>query len=274
MDLLESSRIMRVGDRLSYQIVEEREPFQRLFVDSEGMVDVPLIGRQKAAGLSPQAFAYQLKQELEKDFFHQATVLVAFDAADGTRGEVKVVGMVVRPGPMPIMADEVLTASLALTRSGGARPGAALDKAVILRVDPTNPESQERITVDLRAVLEQGDVAADRVLLPDDTLVLPESANLRGTFLITGEVGAEGVYTLPVDGTRMMVSEAVMRAGGFSKFANKRRVILMRADPSLPEAQRRVIVDVQRVLEDGDRSGDVPVGPDDVIRVTDRKFVW
>jgi len=274
MELLDDSRPLRVGDRLSYQVVEEREPAVRLFVDAEGKVDVPLIGRVDATHLTPKAFAQKVKQELEQDFFYRATVLVDFENADGARGEVKVVGLVLRPGPLPIPADEVLTASTALIRSGGVRAGADLSHVTILRGDSQNPDEQERITVDLKEVLEEGNLAADKVLRPDDTLVVPESSQVGGTYFITGEVAGEGVYNLPADGSDLTVSEAVLRAGGFAKFANKRRVLLIKADESLPEDQRRLVVDVQRILEQGDRSNDPVLGPDDIIRVTDRKFAW
>ncbi|MDP0499552.1 MAG: polysaccharide biosynthesis/export family protein [Verrucomicrobiota bacterium JB022] len=274
MELLDDTRTLRVGDRLTYQVIEEREPTMRLFVDAQGNVDVPLAGRMQAAGKTPKGFAQDVKQALEKDFYYQATVLIDFERADGARGEVKVVGMVVRPGPMPIPADEVLTASMALLRSGGTRVGADLTKVTILRGDATDPESQEKIVIDLTEVLDKGNLGADRVLQPDDTLVIPESNRLGGTYYITGEITSEGVYNLPTDNTRVTVSEAVLKAGGFAKFANKRRVVLIRADTSLPEDKRRVVVDVQRILEEGDRKNDPVLEPDDIIRVTDRKFAW
>lgn len=272
MDLLDDRRTFEIGDRLAYQVLEEREPAVVLFVNDRGEVEVPLAGPVAAHGLTARRLAYRIKDLLEQTYFHRATVLVQHSHADNTRGRINLVGRVQRPGPQQIPADEVLTVSSAILRAGGFAPGA--DRAGVTIVRAADGEGgEERITVDLVDVLENGNLAADRVVRPEDVIVVPERADASGTYYVTGEVGSPGVFNIPPTGG-MQLSEAILRAGGFAKFADRRRVQLIRGDTSLPEDERRLTVNVQAILEDGQRDLDVPVYANDIIRVRDRPFVW
>ena len=53
------------------------------------------------------------------------------------------------------------------------------------------------------------------------------------------------LYTIPND-KDFTVSKAVLMAGGFTKFADKRKVKLIRADLSLEDSEKTVIVNVAR----------------------------
>src|SRR5690606_5898233 len=126
MDLLDDRRAMQVGDYLLYQVLEEREPPQVVFVNDRGEIDLPLIDSVPAKGMTCLKFAVEVKKRLEQTFFHRATVLVRFQHADNSRGQVNIVGRVSRPGPVRIPADEIMTVSSVVTRAGGGLAGADL----------------------------------------------------------------------------------------------------------------------------------------------------
>ena len=92
MSLLDDEQLMRVGDRLTYSVLEERERPQILFVHDRGEVDVPLIGRVSALGKTCRTVAYEMKSLLEVDFYHRATVLIDFPLISNSRGEVVILG--------------------------------------------------------------------------------------------------------------------------------------------------------------------------------------
>lgn len=88
-----------------------------------------------------------------------------------------------------------------------------------------------------------------------------------GVVYVTGQVATQGPLEIP-RGETFTVSKAILRAGGFADFANKRRVRVLRQRPGgTPE---RIIVDVKAVIEGGRLDKDVIVEPGDYIVVPER----
>lgn len=270
MDLLDEERKLSVGDRIIYLVVEEKEPGVQLFVNDRGLIDFPLIGRYPASGKTCKELAYELKALLEVDFFHQATVLIRHQFGDNSRGRVNVVGRVARPGPVNIPADDVLTVSDVILRVGGVLPGGNRRAVEIVREDPDDPEGQIRLEVDLADILDNGNLRADQVVKPGDVIVVPETESHGGTYYVTGSVNAPGEYSLPADGSDFTLSQAILKAGGFTRFANQDAVILIRQTEE--GETRRSNVDVQSILEEGRRENDLILRADDIIRVNERFF--
>lgn len=266
MDLLDDRRNMQVGDRLIYQVEEEQEPPIIVFVDDRGHVEVPLIGLVEAEGKTPRQLAHEIRDLLEVTYFHRATVRIEYQYADRSRGRITLAGQVTRPGPMSIPADEILTVSNALLRAGGFTPGAERSTVQLVRRDPDNPDDEQTLELDMVRILEEGIVAEDIPVQDGDLIVVPRRDVLSAKFIINGSVLSPGLYDLPAD-QELTVSEAILKAGGFAKFANRRQVRLIRADKTLPDAEQNVLVDVRRILETGDRSNDPVIKPDDIIRV-------
>ena len=271
MDLLDDLRRIQNFDRLLYRVVEEREPAQLLLVDDNGQVDVPLIGLVPAKGLTCRALAAALKSRLEVDYFHRATVLVEYQFADNTRGKVNLVGRVMRPGPIPIPMDDVLTVSGAILRTGGFLTGANRTAVQLIRTDAANPEAVQKFTINVADILDKGNLAADMLVKPDDTILVPEGAAAGGTYYVTGSVNTPGEFPFPDSNKGFTVSQAILRAGGFAKFANRDEVLVIRADPNKPGDPKRIKVNVREILEEGRRSNDLELKPDDIVRVRE---VW
>jgi protein involved in polysaccharide export with SLBB domain len=82
------------------------------------------------------------------------------------------------------------------------------------------------------------------------------------SFYVTGEVRASGNY--PYKGASITVSKAIATAGGFTDFANKRKVKLIRADG------RKQTINCNEVIDHPER--DPQVFPDDKIHVPRRLF--
>jgi protein involved in polysaccharide export with SLBB domain len=85
----------------------------------------------------------------------------------------------------------------------------------------------------------------------------------RGKVYVYGNVKGQGPQEIPADET-YTVSKAIIRAGGFGDFANKRKVRLTRKDG------KNFIVDLKRVIEEGHTEEDVVLEPDDQIQVPQR----
>jgi polysaccharide biosynthesis/export protein len=86
------------------------------------------------------------------------------------------------------------------------------------------------------------------------------SEKSRGKVYVTGQVKAQGPQEIPADET-YTVSKAVIRAGGFGDFGNKRKVKLTRKNGTT------VVVDLKRIIEQGHSEEDPVLQPDDQIYV-------
>jgi protein involved in polysaccharide export with SLBB domain len=89
------------------------------------------------------------------------------------------------------------------------------------------------------------------------------SEKSRGKVYVYGNVKGQGPQEIPADEI-YTVSKAIIRAGGFGDFANKRKVRVTRKNG------KNYIVDLKRVIEEGHTDEDVVLEPDDQIQVPQR----
>ena len=89
------------------------------------------------------------------------------------------------------------------------------------------------------------------------------SEKSRGRIYVYGSVKAQGPQEIPPDES-YTVSKAIIRAGGFGDFANKRKVKVTRKNG------KEFNVDLKRVIEEGHTEEDIVPVPDDQIYVPQR----
>jgi protein involved in polysaccharide export with SLBB domain len=95
------------------------------------------------------------------------------------------------------------------------------------------------------------------------------SSKSLGRIYLTGQVRSQGPIEIPPD-ERFTLSKAIVKAGGFADFANKKKVKLIRRGPSgAPQTQ---IIDVEAITTRGELDKDVELQPDDTIIVPE-KFI-
>ena len=173
MEVLDTTRRLGAGDRLSYRIVEERRQPVPLVVADNGEVEVPLIGRIAARGRTCKELAQAIRPVLEREYFYKATVIVALDAISvKARGHVFLSGQVRTQGAIDIPPDERFTLSRAILKAGGFADFANTKKVKIVRKSAGG--ATQTIIVDLDAVTVKGELDKDPELLPEDTIIVPE----------------------------------------------------------------------------------------------------
>jgi protein involved in polysaccharide export with SLBB domain len=86
------------------------------------------------------------------------------------------------------------------------------------------------------------------------------SEKSRGKVYVYGSVKGQGPQEIPTDET-YTVSKAIIRAGGFGDFADKKKIKLTR------KSGETLTVNLKRIIEEGHTDEDVTVGPDDQIYV-------
>jgi polysaccharide export outer membrane protein len=123
--------VLAPGDRVSvvvFQHPETSTPPQGLVLDTDGKLDLPLVGTVALAGRTLDEARAHLTAEFQR-YLREPRVALNLLEAHGRR--VYVYGEVDRPGPYPL--DRPLTALQALTLAGGFRPGADRDQVALLR---------------------------------------------------------------------------------------------------------------------------------------------
>ena len=124
---------------------------------------------------------------------------------------------------------------------------------------PAQGRTCKELAYTIKSALEKEYYYHATVILAVDRV----SEKSRGQVYVYGSVKGQGPQEIPADET-YTVSKAIIRAGGFGDFANKRKVKLTRKNG------KTVTVDLKRVIEEGHTEEDVVVQPDDQIYVPQR----
>lgn len=95
---------------------------------------------------------------------------------------------------------------------------------------------------------------------------LVNKTRVTGKVYVTGQVRNKGGYEIPA-GETLTVSKAILNAGGFSDFSDKKNVRLIR---KTAEGKQSLTINVLNIWEKGKLEEDLVVQPDDLIVVPAR----
>src|ERR1044071_898497 len=93
---------------------------------------------------------------------------------------------------------------------------------------------------------------------------------MTGKVYVTGQVRNNGGFDIPA-GDTLTVSRAILNAGGFSDFSDKKNVKLIRKTASGKETRT---INVQEIWEKGKLDQDLAIQPGDLIVVPERLVKW
>lgn len=122
----------------------------------------------------------------------------------------------------------------------------------------------KQLASEIKSVLEKKYYREATVFLGVD--LMSKSA---GKVYLAGRVRFPGYLDIPADEV-FTVSKAVLRAGGFTEFADKRHVKITRKTGNGPTDIETYLVDVAQVLEKGQAGQDFELKPDDRLFVPSR----
>jgi len=92
---------------------------------------------------------------------------------------------------------------------------------------------------------------------------------LLGRVYLWGQVHNQGAIDLQVN-ENLTAGEAILRAGGFGDFANKKKVVVVRANVNPKDAKQSFELDMTDILEKGNIDKDIVLQPNDLIIVPSR----
>lgn len=212
----------RIGpnDLLEIRVFELQQLDRTVRVAREGTISLPLLGEIKVGGLTPrhaeEAIARELRdRNLVKD--PQVSVFVK----EFISRRVFVQGAVYKPGIVDLLGERTLLDVIG--EAGGLNDRAG--KSIFI-VRPFGKDGEEeRIQVDAERLVYQGDPAANVVVQPGDSILVPYQQVFH--VYVNGAVSKPG----PVEfksGEPITVLQAVTAAGGGNDRANEGRVQVIR----------------------------------------------
>jgi polysaccharide export outer membrane protein len=171
MEQLDGQTLIKIGDQLTFRILEDEDTATSLTVNDSGQVHVPYVGSVTAVNRTPRDLAYQIKQALERNLYKKATVMIAVERpTTRSPGKVYLTGEVAKPGVIELRANESLTLTQAILQVGGFSDFANKRKVKLMRKSASG--SQVKI-IDVSAVIDQGRTDLDEMLKPGDVIVVP-----------------------------------------------------------------------------------------------------
>jgi len=174
MEALDNKYQLAIGDHVNLRIVEDNEEPKSLVVADSGEIEVPYLGRYPVTGKTCLQLARELKIELQKDYYYQATVMIAVDLKTKGASKIYLFGPVRAPGEQEFSSDEGLTLSKAILRAGGFSDFADRRHVRVSRKSATPGGKEQTFTVNVEDILEKGKIQSDLKLEPDDLITIPE----------------------------------------------------------------------------------------------------
>ncbi len=175
MELLDDVQPLGRGDRISYRVIEDEEDPKPLTVTDSGDVEVPYYGLVRADGKTSRQLAKEIKGLLEKNYYYQATVIIAVELINRARilGKVYVTGQVRSPGAQEMLASDTNTVSKAILKAGGFSDFADKRKVQIVRDAADAAGGKKVFTVNVSDIWQKGLTGLDVVLQPEDQIFVP-----------------------------------------------------------------------------------------------------
>lgn len=239
------------GDVLDVFVWGVKELNVSVRVRPDGKITIPGVGDVKASGFTPPGLQKSLGERL-KELVKNPNVTVT--VREITNSKVYIFGGGVKSAAYDLNRSTTL---LQLLCNLGDVKTADLRRAYVLR-------NGKMIKVGFHNLFINGDTSADIAIESNDSIYIP--LNMEKSVYVLGAVNAPKFIEYR-DG--MTVMQAILEAGGFSKFAKQNDTTILRN-----EGGKEVIIQVKAkdILNDGDLSQNQKLKPNDYIMVKESIF--
>jgi len=240
------------GDRFRF-LVRGRPDIteENIVVSPDGEVALPRVGLLTVQGLTLAEVTQIARQRLES-YYEQPDITLVMQ--EFSNNKVFVLGRVANPGAVHFKGPGTLLEALAL--AGGLPTDTArsfLTRCMIVR------GRDQVIWIDLKDLLEKGNMALNPRLKNNDVVFIPQSEDQMA--YVMGAVLTPGVLVLR---SQMTLLDAVMASGGASRDANIDSIFLVRAAPDGSAVQT---VSLNNMLREGDLARNYVLKDGDIVYV-------
>ncbi|MFB3905235.1 MAG: polysaccharide biosynthesis/export family protein [Acidobacteriota bacterium] len=250
------------GDVIEVKVFGEDQFNQVARLSGSGEITMPFIGNVQLGGLSQFEAEARLRELLGASLLKNPQVVVFI--REYRSQPVFILGAVNSPGQY-LMTHQLRLVD-ALSMAGGLSPNRAGENVIVQRNGGTDSTSKtETIRVDLKELLEEGNLALNIPLQGGDIVQVPE--RLRQVFYVIGEVHRPGLFELPAK-QPLFLTQALAQAGGPMRTAKIKKGMLIRFDEK--GGRKEIAVNLDNILKG--RTSDMSLSPNDVIFVPGSTF--
>ena len=254
------------GDQILIRAIDVEEIDNKpVFVDRRGNIDMPVVGKLQAAGLTPDQLENAIKLRLTRVLRNPPDVSISVMEVH-SQG-VSVLGAVTTPGVHQLQGEKTLFEVLSL--AGGLRPDAGYTVLITRQIEwgpiplPTATlDSSGRYSVasvSVKSIMAASNPAENIHIKPNDVISVPRA----DIIYVIGAVKKAGGYALNENGTRSAL-QILSLAEGLDKAAAGDRARIMRAVQN-SDNRDEIPIDLKKIL--AGKSPDVQLKPDDILFV-------
>ncbi len=262
---LQTAYILGPQDTVLIKVLNEDElgtlPYP---IDLRGSINVPLVGRIHAAGMTLE----QLEGELADRFReYLQDPMVTVTVAEFHSQRISVLGQVALPGVHQIQGDKSLFE--AISEAGGLKPDAGSTVKITRRKEwgaiplpgaVTDASNQFSVAeVSIRSVMEAQNPAENIQVKPNDVITVPKA----DLIYVIGAVKKAGGFVLS-ERANMSVLQALSMAEGLERTAAAGKATIIRGGSTAP-GRTEIHVDVTKIL--AAKLPDIPLAADDILFV-------
>lgn len=239
------------GDVLDIFVWGIKELNVSVKVRPDGKITIPGIGDVKAAGFTPPALQKSLGEKL-KELVKAPNVTVT--VKEITNSKVYIFGGGVKSAAYDLNRSTTL---LQLLCNLGDVKNADLRRAYIIR-------NGKIIKAGFYKLFINGNTSEDMAIESNDSIYIPSLTD-KSIYVL----GAVNTPKLIEFREGMTVMQAVLEAGGFSKFAKQNDTLILRNDGG---KEQIIKVKAKDILSDGDLSQNLKLMPNDYVMVKESMF--
>ncbi len=257
--------VLGPDDQITIQApdVEEitKAPFR---IDMRGNINLPLIGRVQAAGLTTDELQEQIKLRLKK-YLQQPDVTVAI--AEFRSQPISILGAVQTPGVHQLQGHKSLFEVLSM--AGGLRADAGYSVRLTRRLEwgriplpnaKDDPSGMYSVaSVNVKSIMDATNPGENIAIKPEDVISVPKA----DIVYVIGAVRKAGGFVLGESET-LSALQILSLAEGLDRFADSQHARIMRPIPGTSN-RTEVPVDLKKLI--AGKGPDVPLKADDILFV-------
>lgn len=261
-----SEYILGSGDQVSLHVVDLDDiPDKPMRIDPNGFIDLPLVGRVEAGGLTIEQLRDLLRSKLAK---YITTPQISINLVENQSRSVSVIGSVNNPGVHTLEGPRRLIEVISM--AGGVKPDAG-SRVILTRqsrwgelplsqakVDPSGAYSTATLSVE--GLLGATNPAENILIDPGDVISIPKA----DIVYVLGTVKRAGGFPLASKDSMSLLQTLAM-AEGLDHDAAASKARILRPPPGGEGKVREIPVDINKI-ESG-KDPDVPLFANDVLYV-------
>jgi polysaccharide export outer membrane protein len=255
------------GDTLLISVWGEKDLSLSVKVRPDGKITIPAVGEITAANMTPTALQSVITTRLKHIV---KTPIVTVALTEITNNKAYVFGGGVTSGVFPLTQRTTLLQLLCqigqAQSATGTAAGASAASASARNADLKNAyvlRNGKKIKQNFQNLFVSGDISEDIVIEPNDAIFIPAHTD-KNVYVMGAVITPKAIEYRE----GLTVMEAILEAGGFTKFASQNDTVIYRKDGA---GEITIPVKVKK-LSNGDLSQNAKLKPGDYVVVKEGIF--